>query len=81
MNLYQITIDNNLDYEEHEWKVKLIVVKDEKEAEKRAEDWMNGEYIMDSNNPYFILEHIKEIDGYEISVTRKNNFFIPHHES
>ncbi len=70
-NLYQVTIDSNLDYEEHEWQVKLIVAKDEEEAEKRAEDWMNEEYTIGYRKPFFTVEHIKEVDGYEITVTKR----------
>lgn len=72
MKLFEITIYNNLDYEDGDWKIKLIVVNSKEEAEIRAESWMKEEYHGGYAEPSFQVNEITEVDGFKIRVIKEN---------
>lgn len=67
MKLYQIIIDNDMEYEDHDWKFKLIVCGSLGEAYDRAEEWLEEEYT--NSESYFKVTEISDVDGFKIVVT------------
>lgn len=70
MKLFELYIDNNLDYEDRDWQTKLIVANSKKEAEIRAESWMKETYPTGYAEPCFQVDEITEVDGFRITVSR-----------
>jgi hypothetical protein len=70
VKLYQIYIDNNLEYDDWDYQSKLIVVNSLREAEIRAESWMNEEYGDSYNKAFSWAEERVEVDGFKITVSR-----------
>lgn len=71
MKLYEVFIDNNLDYGDKDWQTKLIVANSQEEADIRAESWAKETYG-DSGyrKPTFWAEERTEVDGFKITVSR-----------
>ncbi|MCR4362053.1 hypothetical protein JDW21_19285 [Bacillus subtilis] len=71
MKLYEIFIDNNLEYEDWECQSKLIVANSLHEAEMRADGWMKKVYGTSSyGKPSSWAEERTEVDGFKITVSR-----------
>ncbi|UUV46615.1 hypothetical protein [Bacillus phage vB_BanS-Thrax3] len=72
MKLFELYINNGSEYcEELLEDRKLVVLKDEEEANREAEKWLNEEYIGRYEGdlpPYFKVQEISEVDGYKITV-------------
>lgn len=71
MKLFEIYIDNRLEYEDNEWQSKLIVVNSKKEAEIRAKIWMKEQFGTNSyREPIYWVEERTEVDGFKITLSR-----------
>lgn len=73
MKLYELYIDNNLDYADWDCQTKLIVANSTEEAEIRAESWMKETYLTGYAEPLFSVREITEVDGFKIRVVNPNN--------
>lgn len=71
MKLYEIFIDNRLDYEDYDFQSKLIVANSQEEAEIRAKNWMKEEFGCSYREPISWAEERTEVDGFKIIVTNK----------
>lgn len=72
MKLYEIFIDNGLDYGDRDVRSKLIVAKSLTEAETRAKYWMDKEYdsqLFYNNASYWAKEWV-EVEGFKVTVSR-----------
>ena len=73
MKLYEIFIDNRLDYEDNEFYSKLIVANSLKEAEIRAKNWMKEVFGVNTyGKPVAWVEERTEVDGFKVTVSRQN---------
>lgn len=72
MKLFEIFIENNLDYEDYDCQNKFIVTNSQQEAVIRAESWMRDIYCSGFAEPSFSVTEIKEVDGFIVSVDRKD---------
>lgn len=72
MRLFELTVENGMEYGDYESKSKLIVANSQNEADIRARNWMQDEYDSGSypNAEYYAKEH-SEVDGFLIRPTRK----------
>lgn len=71
MKLYEIFIQNNLDYSDYDCMTKLIVANGQEEADIRAESFMKEHYYMDAyRKPSFEAVEISMVDGFKIKVER-----------
>lgn len=68
MKLYEIFIDNNLEYGDWDCQSKLIVASSMQEAEIRAENWKKKAY--GDGYAYSWAEERTEVDGFKITVSR-----------
>lgn len=68
MKLFQIIIDNDKEYEDHDWQFKLIACSHISVAYERAEDWLDEEYT--NSESYFKVTEISEVDGCKITVAK-----------
>ena len=73
MKLYEVSIYNNLDYGDWSYETKLIVVNSKMEAEIRAESWMKEVYSTGYKEPFYSVEEIKTIDGFNVILERPKN--------
>jgi hypothetical protein len=71
MKLFEIFIDNNLDYGDWDCQSKLIVAGSLAEAEMRAESWMNDTYGSSYKKAFSWVEERAEVDGFLVTVTRR----------
>lgn len=71
MKLYEIFIDNNLEYGDKDWQTKLIVANSQQEADIRAESLAKETYG-DSGyrKPIWWAEERTEVDGFKVTVSR-----------
>ncbi len=71
MKLYEIYIDNNLEYGDWDIQSKLIVAKNQFEAETRADNWMKEVYGTSSyKDPFSWAEERTDVDGFKIAVKK-----------
>lgn len=68
MKLYQVIIDNDMEYADHDWKFKLIVCSSLGEAYDKAEEWLDEQYT--NSESYFQVEELSEVDGFKIMVAK-----------
>ena len=71
MKLFEIFIDNNLEYGDWDCQSKLIVADSLEEAEIRAENWLKDVYGSSYRKPFSWAEERSEVDGFLITVTRR----------
>ncbi|MGV4321197.1 hypothetical protein [Bacillus mojavensis] len=71
MKLYEIFIDNNLEYSDWDCQSRLIVANSLHEAEMRADNWMKEEYGTSPYGKSFSwAEERTEVDGFKITVSK-----------
>ncbi|UNY48722.1 hypothetical protein P9294_gp007 [Bacillus phage FADO] len=70
MKLYEIFIDNNLEYSDWDYQSRLIVANSLHEAEMRADNWMKEEYGVSSYRSSSWAEERTEVDGFKITVSK-----------
>jgi len=71
MKLFEIFIENNLDYADYDCQNKLIISSSQEEADIRAKEWMKDTYRSGYAEPSFVATEITEVDGFLITVTRR----------
>lgn len=72
MKLYEIFIENNLDYGDYDCQTKLIVANGQEEADIRAESFMKENYYLGSyRKPSFEATEIDFVDGFKVTVSRR----------
>lgn len=74
MKLYEVFIDNNLEYGDKDWQTKLIVANSQEEADIRAESFAKETYGTSGyRKPIWWAEERTEIDGFKILAIRPKN--------
>lgn len=68
MKLFEISIENNLDYEDYDHDSKLVVASSQYIAELRAKFWMKERYHGGYANPSFSVTEITKVDGFDVGV-------------
>lgn len=72
MELYEIYINNDMDYLDKDEATILIVAERVEDAEIKAKELLLEYYGEGGiyNKPYYLLEEIKEVDGFKITVSK-----------